>query len=159
MAGAQPDARRHGFRGFERRRGARHCARLRRSAGGAGAAQELTLAGGLAISGTVLTAAGALTPTSVACAGAVTSSSATAGFGYASGARGTVTQATSKSTGVTLNNAVGDITLNAASLAAGTTVSFVLTNSAIAATDTLVLKHVATGTFGSYLLNAHGFAA
>jgi hypothetical protein len=35
----------------------------------------------------------------------------------------------------------------------------VLTNSAIAATDTLVLKHVATGTFGSYLLNAHGFAA
>jgi len=130
----------------------------RGSAGGAGAAQELTLAGGLAISGTALTAAGALTPTSVASTGAVTSSSATGGVGYAAGARATQTQATSKSTGVTVNAVVGDITLNAASLAANTTVSFVLTNSAIAANDTVILNHVTTGTFGSYVLNAHGFA-
>jgi hypothetical protein len=131
----------------------------RGSAAGAGAAQELTLAGGLAISGTALTAAGALTPTSVASTGAVTSSSATAGIGYAAGSRGTVTQTTSKSTGVTLNSVAGDITLSAASIAANTTVSFVLTNSSIAANDTVILNHVATGTFGSYVLNAHGFAA
>jgi len=95
----------------------------------------------------------------VASTGAVTSSSATAGIGYATGARATQTQATSKSTGVTVNAVAGDITLHAASLAANTTVSFVLTNSSIAANDTVILNHVATGTFGSYHLNAHGFAA
>lgn len=119
----------------------------------------ITLAGGLTFSGTTLTAAGALTPTSVAATGAVTSSSATAGIGYAAGSRGTVAQITSKATGVTLNNVVGDITLNAANLAADTTVSFVLTNSALTANDTLVLNHITTGAFGSYVLNAHGFAA
>jgi hypothetical protein len=122
-------------------------------------AQAITLAGGLAFSGTTLTAAGALTPTSVASTGAVTSSSATAGIGYASGSRGTQTQATSKATGVTSNTVVTDITLNGAALAASTTVSFVFTNSAIAANDTLTLNHVTTGTFGSYTLNAHGFGA
>jgi hypothetical protein len=89
--------------------------------------------------------------------GAVTSSGG--GIGYATGAGGTVTQATSKATGVTLNKLSGAITLNAAALAAATTVSFVLTNSFIAATDLLVLNHTATGSFGSYNLNAHGAAA
>lgn len=84
----------------------------------------------------------------------IKSSGATSGIGYATGAGGTVTQATSKATGVTLNKATGDITLNGAALASAAIVSFVLTNSAIAATDTLILNHVATGTFGGYLLNA-----
>jgi hypothetical protein len=122
-------------------------------------AQGITLAGGLAFSGTTLTAAGALTPTSVVSTGKVTSSSATAGIGYDSGARGTVTQNTSKATGVTSNTVVTDITLNGAALASATVVSFVFTNSAIAANDTLILNHVTTGTFGAYVLNAHGFAA
>jgi hypothetical protein len=75
-------------------------------------------------------------------------------LGYATGAGGTVTQSTSKSTGVTLNKICGKITLNNAALAAGTIVSFVLTNSFIAAGDVLILNHVAGGTPGSYSLNA-----
>lgn len=79
-------------------------------------------------------------------------------FGYGTGAGGTVTQATSKATGVTLNSRCGQITLNAAALAADTTVSFVLTNSAIAAGDVLILNHISGGTAGSYLLNARSAA-
>jgi hypothetical protein len=75
--------------------------------------------------------------------------------GYVTGEGGTVTQATSKSTAVTLSKRCGEITLNAASLAADTTVSFTLTNTTIAATDLLVLNHVGGGTIGSYLLNAN----
>jgi hypothetical protein len=75
------------------------------------------------------------------------------GIGYVTGAGGTVTQATSKSTGVTLNKVCGEITMNAAALAAGTAVSFVLANSAIGANDNIILNHVATGTFGAYALN------
>ena len=74
--------------------------------------------------------------------------------GYITGEGGAVTQATSKSTGVTLDKKCGQITMNAAALAADTTVSFTLTNSTIAATDLLVLNHVSGGTAGSYLLNA-----
>lgn len=74
------------------------------------------------------------------------------GVGYGSGSGGTVTQATSKSTGVTLNALSGQITMNNASLASGATVTFTLTNSTIAATDTLVLNHNSVGTIGAYLL-------
>jgi hypothetical protein len=91
---------------------------------------------------------------SFAASGSIKSTGATAGIGYATGAGGTVTQITSKATGVTLNKATGQITMDAASLAANTTVSFVLTNSAIAAGDTLILNHISGGTAGSYTLNA-----
>lgn len=57
------------------------------------------------------------------------------GLGYGTGSGGTVTQATSKSTGVTLNKANGKITMHNASLASGATVAFVLTNSTIGAND------------------------
>lgn len=73
---------------------------------------------------------------------------------YVSGDGGTVTQATSKSTGVTLHKLCGEIVLNAAALAAAGIVSFTLTNSTIAATDVLILNHVTTGTRGAYGLNA-----
>lgn len=79
-------------------------------------------------------------------------------FGYGSGAGGTVTQATNKSTGVTLNTRCGQVTMNNAALNADTTVSFVLTNSDIAAGDVLVLNHISGGTAGSYLLNARSAA-
>jgi hypothetical protein len=83
---------------------------------------------------------------------------ATAGtFGYGTG-RGTATQETNKSTGVTLNAPCGAITMNGAALNADTTVSFTLTNSSIAATDLLVLNHVSGGTAGSYILNAQAAA-
>lgn len=86
--------------------------------------------------------------------GGFLSTSATAGIGYGAGAGGTVTQSTSKSTAVTLNTVCGAITMNNAALAAGTIVSFTLTNSAISATDVLVLNHISGGTPGSYTLNA-----
>jgi hypothetical protein len=89
--------------------------------------------------------------------GNLTYSTTTGVFGYGTG-RGTVTQATNKSTGVTLNAPCGAITLNNATLNADTTVSFTLTNSSIAATDLLILNHVSGGTAGSYLLNAQAAA-
>jgi hypothetical protein len=78
--------------------------------------------------------------------------------GYITGEGGTVTQATSKATAVTLNKKCGQITMHNASLAAATTVTFTLTNSTIAATDVLVLNHVSGGTAGAYLLNAQAAA-
>ena len=71
-------------------------------------------------------------------------------IGYASGAQGTVTQATSKSTGVTLNKSAGQITMNNASLAAGTTVLFTLTNSTLSAKDVLIVNVGSGGTSGAY---------
>jgi hypothetical protein len=65
-------------------------------------------------------------------------------FGYAAGNGGTVSQATSKSTGVTLDKLSGQITMNAAQLNRNTGVSFVLTNSFIAATD-VVFVCIASG--------------
>jgi hypothetical protein len=87
-------------------------------------------------------------------AAAIKSTSPTAGVGYATGAGGTVTQATDKTTGVTLSKVSGQITLNAAALAADTAVSFTLTNTAIAATDILAMNHVSGGTSGAYTMNA-----
>jgi len=82
------------------------------------------------------------------------STGATAGIGYGTGAGGTVTQATSKSTGVTLNTVTGEITMNAAALAAATVVSFTLTSSAIAAGDQVIIQHVSGGTVGAYTVCA-----
>ena len=70
---------------------------------------------------------------------------ATDEIGYAAAAQGTVTQATDKSTGVTLNKSAGQITMNAAALGATTNVAFVLTNSLLSAKD-VVLVNVAGGT-------------
>lgn len=67
--------------------------------------------------------------------GAITSSSPTAGIGYATGAGGAVTQATNRTTGVTINTVSGQITTNNASLAAETAAEFVVTNSACAIGD------------------------
>ena len=69
-------------------------------------------------------------------------------IGYSAAAQGAVTQATSKSTGVTLNNSVGRITMNNAALAGATAVSFVLTNSLISINDTIIVC-VSSNTTGS----------
>jgi len=74
--------------------------------------------------------------------------------GFYVGDGGTITQATDKGTGVELNEMCGEITLNAAALAADTTVSFTLTNTQIGANDILTLQHQSGGTLGSYTLNA-----
>ena len=60
-----------------------------------------------------------------------------AGLGYGTGAGGTVTQATSKSTAVTLNKPTGQITMNNAALASGAFATFQLTNSVIALADSV----------------------
>ena len=81
---------------------------------------------------------GAATGTSLAVTGAVTSSG-TAGIGYATGAGGAVTQATSRTTGVTLNKTSGAITLFSAAGSA-TAATFTVTNSTVAATDVIILN-------------------
>jgi len=65
---------------------------------------------------------------------------ATEEIGYAAAAQGTVTQLTSKSTGVTLNKSAGQITMNNASLGATTNVAFTLTNSTISAKDVIIVN-------------------
>ena len=73
-------------------------------------------------------------------------------LGYTAAAQGTVTQATSKSTAVTLNKPAGRITMNAANLAATTNVSFTLNNSFISANDIVVLNLSSGATAASYNL-------
>jgi hypothetical protein len=100
---------------------------------------------------------GVATGTSVSTSGNQVISS-TGKHGYAIGSGGTVTQATSKATGVTLSKSTGQITLNAAALNLDTTVSFTLTNTVIEAGDILIMNHISGGTAGSYLLNAQSAA-
>lgn len=71
-------------------------------------------------------------------------------LGYTSTAQGAVTQATSKSTGVTLNKSMGRITMNNAALAANTAVTFTLTNSTISAKDVVSVNVSSGGTAGAY---------
>jgi hypothetical protein len=73
-------------------------------------------------------------------------------LGYTAVAQGTVTQATSKSTAVTLNKSAGRITMNAASLAAGTNVSFTFNNNNLSANDVLILNVTGGATAASYNL-------
>jgi hypothetical protein len=71
-------------------------------------------------------------------------------IGYAAAAQGAVTQATSKSTGVTLNKSAGKITMNGAALGAGATALFTLTNSMISANDVMIVNVGSGGTSGAY---------
>ncbi len=92
---------------------------------------------------------GAATGTSVVLTGAISSSSPTAGIGYATGAQATaVSQATDRTTGVTANGICGKITTQATSLAAQTSVAFTVTNSSVAAAD-VVIVNVRSGPTGT----------
>jgi len=86
-----------------------------------------------------------------------TSPSVTAG--YSTGAGATVTQATSKATGVTINAVTGQITMNNATLVSAATVAFTVTDSAIGANDNVVINHKSGGTLGSYSVKVYGVAA
>ena len=68
----------------------------------------------------------------------ITSASASAGVGYATGAGGAVTQATNRTTGVTLSTVSGAITTNTTSLAAGAAATFTVTNTAVEVGDVIV---------------------
>lgn len=88
--------------------------------------------------------------------GQFTSTSPTAGVGYAVGAGGTVTQATSKSTAVTLNKITGQITMNGATLNAGANVTFTVNNSTVATTDLIIVNHDSVGGLGNYVASVNG---
>ncbi len=95
------------------------------------------------------------------------------GIGYATGAGGAVTQITDRSTTVVLSKLTGQITTHNASLAAGVEASFTVTNTTVAATDTIVLSiipggtgtpfayvsSVAAGSFQITVTNLHGTTA
>jgi hypothetical protein len=81
-------------------------------------------------------------------------------LGYSAAAQGAVTQLTSKSTAVTLNNSAGRITMNNASLATATNATFTLNNTTISANDAVILT-ISGGqaTAGSYNAFANALAA
>ncbi len=116
-------------------------------------AGTMNLAGAMVVSG-VTTLTGAATAVS-----SIKSTSDTAGVGYGTGAGGTVTQATSKSTGVTLDKICGEIVMNNATLNRETAVSFTLTNSAIAATDVVVVNIKSAATANAYNVAVTAVAA
>lgn len=74
-------------------------------------------------------------------AGGIKSTSTSEGVGYLTGAGGTVTQLTSKSTSVTLNRPCGQITMNNAALNAGVSVAFAVSNTTVAIGDTISIQH------------------
>jgi len=80
-------------------------------------------------------------------------------FGYTAAAQGTVTQATSKSTGVTLNKSAGQITMNNAALLGATAVSFTLTNSLISTNDLLILNVGSGATAVAYTVYTSSISA
>lgn len=72
----------------------------------------------------------------------IKSTSPSTGIGYATGAGGTGTQSTNRTTGVTVSpdpSICGTITTNNASLAAGAEATFTVTNSAVAIGDVVVV--------------------
>lgn len=99
----------------------------------------------------------------------VLSISASAGVGYGTGAGGAVTQVTSASTAVTLNKVCGQITTVALTTAAAAEERFTVNNSAVAATDAVVLgttydgagtpmlsvQKIAAGAFDVVITNVH----
>jgi len=86
----------------------------------------------------VTPAIGAATGVSLTTTGVI-ASTGTAGVGYATGAGGTVTQGSSRTTGVTINKTSGAITLFSAAGSA-TATTFTVTNSTVAATDVIILN-------------------
>lgn len=104
-------------------------------------------------------ALGAATGTSFAATGAISSSSPSAGIGYATGAGCAVTQQTNKSTGVTCTGVSGAITMNNAALAAAAEVGFTVTDTSVAATDVVFASIASGATANSYTVTVDAVAA
>jgi hypothetical protein len=96
---------------------------------------------------------------SVAATTTILSTGATSGVGYATGAGGSQTQLTSRTTGVTLNTICGRITLFSTTTTAGTFASFTVTNSAVAATDVVIINIGASATADRYNVTVTAVAA
>lgn len=98
---------------------------------------------------------GATTPAAVTGTNVLASTT----LGYKAGSGGTVTQSSSKTTGVTLNKISGEIVMNGAALADDATAAFTLTNSTIAATDVVIVNVASVGTAGAYQVTVGAVAA
>lgn len=75
------------------------------------------------------------------------------------GSRGTVTQITSATTGVTVNASSGAITTVVQNIAAGGEVQFTVTNSSVAANDVPVVSIASGSTGGTTVANVTAVAA
>lgn len=95
----------------------------------------------------------------VAATTTILSSGPTSGVGYGTGAGGTVTQITSRTTPVTLNKVAGQITLVSATTTVSTFASFTVTNSAVAATDVVIVNFASGATADRYSLSVTAVAA
>ena len=129
------------------------------ASGGTGAttaAAALTNLGAAALAGSTSQSFSMLNGT---VAGTLSLTGAASTLGYGTGAGGTVTQATSKSTTVTLNKPCGRITMNNAALAAGATVGFSFFNSLIGAYDLLVIQATYASGLGQYSVKSTPAAA
>lgn len=113
----------------------------------------------VALSGdATLAASGAITLTNTSTS-ALASATPTTKIGYLTGAGGAVTQATNKTTGVTLSKPCGQITMNNAALAAAAEATFTVTNTLAAVGDVVLACHGSAGTSGSYAVDASNFTA
>lgn len=81
------------------------------------------------------------------------------GAGYATGAGGTVTQATSITTAVTLNKAVGEVVTVSAATAAGAEDTFTVNNSLVGANDLVVVHLKSTSSAGTPMCFCSAVAA
>lgn len=77
-------------------------------------------------------------------------------LGYGTGAGGTVAQATSKGTAVTLNKPCGQITMNNAALGAGAIAGFILKNTLLTPNDIVLVNiaNVGVSTYNAYRVYA-----
>ena len=105
-----------------------------------GIAGTLTVDGASTLTGAVTASAGVAVTGAVTATTAITSSGPTSGIGYATGAGGAVTQATNRTTGVTLSKVTGAITTDTTSLAAGAAADFTVTNTAVAVGDVVAVS-------------------
>ena len=97
------------------------------------ASNAYATAAGTATTATTVTGSAVVT-------GAISSSSPTAGIGYANGAGGSVGQITSFTTAVTLNTICGRVTTVYAAMTAGTAYSFIVNNSSCTTLDTVFVS-------------------
>lgn len=82
------------------------------------------------------------------------------GLGYGAGSGGTVSQATNKTTGVTLNKPSGYITTFAGSIAANSNAAFQVSNSTVGDGDTITVNLVGGVTSGTvYMVDAQAVGA
>lgn len=115
------------------------------------------LGGALTVVGAVtmnsgLTVTGAVTATTN-----LTTSGPGGNFGYATGAGGTVTQVTSRTTGISLAKPCGTITLFSTTTTAGQVTEFTFTNSRLAANDVVIFSQKSGA--GTYIIQTRTVSA